>query len=392
MTLFERSERIFFETYRRLPVNIISGKGAILVGDDGSEYIDLIGGIAVNSVGYGNQRVLSAITGQMNKYLHLSNLFVQEPQVQLAEALAKHSGYDRIFFTNSGTEAIEAAIKLVRKWGASCGKHTLVGFSGAFHGRTMGSLSLMDREKYREGYEPFLPGVLHLPFNDEAALRTSINGNTAAVFLEFIQGEGGINSAGRSFVETLFELRESHSFLVVADEIQSGIGRTGKFFAFEHWNVRPDLVVTAKPIGGGMPLGAVLGREEFAAVYGIGGHGTTFGGNPVACAAGVAVLEEIIEGGLMDRAHENGEYFKRKLLGIKESNPRKVRDVRGIGLMLGMELDGPCREMTKYCLDRGLLITCTRDTVLRIVPPLVIEREEIDTATTILEEAVRSHD
>ncbi|NOY06472.1 MAG: aminotransferase class III-fold pyridoxal phosphate-dependent enzyme [Chlorobi bacterium] len=222
MTLYERSERVFFETYRRLPVSITTGgKGAILIGDDGAEYIDLIGGIAVNSVGYGNQRVLSAITEQINKYLHLSNLFVQEPQVQLAEDLATHSGYDRVFFTNSGTEAIEAAIKLCRKWGNSNGKHTLVGFSGSFHGRTMGSLSLMDREKYRKGYEPFLPDVLHLPFNDVAALRSSVDQNTAAVFLEFIQGEGGINSAEQSFVDTLFELREKYSFLVVADERDS---------------------------------------------------------------------------------------------------------------------------------------------------------------------------
>lgn len=391
MTLFERSERIFFETYRRLPVNVTSGNGAILIGDDGTEYIDLIGGIAVNSVGYGNKRVLSAISEQMERYIHLSNLFVQEPQVRLAEALVRHSGYDRVFFTNSGTEAIEAAIKLCRKWGSSSGKHTLVGFSGSFHGRTMGSLSLMDREKYRKGYEPFLPDVLHLPFNDAAALHSSINGETVSVFLEFLQGEGGINSASRSFIDALFDLREKYSFLVVADEIQSGIGRTGKFFAFEHWGVSPDLVVTAKPIGGGMPLGALLGREEFSSVFGIGGHGTTFGGNPVACAAGIAVVEEIMNGGLMKRARENGEYFKQKLMEIKDAHPRKVRDVRGFGLMLGMEVAGDCREITKSCLEKGLLITCTRDTVLRIVPPLVIGREEINRATAILEEVIQGH-
>ncbi len=387
--LFQKEEQYFFHTYHRLGLDIDRGEGVYLYAKDGKRYLDFFGGLAVNALGYNHPHVNQAIMDQVSKYIHLSNYYVQEPQVRLAERLIHTSGFKRVFFGNSGTEAVEGAIKLARKWGTSNGKINLIGLSNSFHGRTMGALSLTERPKYREGYEPFLPNVGHVEFNNVAQLRAAVNEQTLGVILEFIQGEGGIFVVSSEFASTLNELREKFGFLIIGDEIQSGMGRTGKFFGFENFGVRPDIVVIAKAIGGGLPLGAFLGNERVADVLSYGAHGTTFGGNPVACAAGNAVLEEILEKGLMKRAGEIGGYLKMEFAKLKEKFPALVKEVRGYGCMLGIELTQDGQPVVDKMQDRGFLVNCTHQTVLRFLPPYIITKEHCDALVDELRDVLR---
>ena len=339
MTMHDREASTFFHTYKRLPLEVDRGDGVYLFTRDGKRYLDMFAGLAVNALGYGHPRVVEAISSQASRFTHLSNYFLQETQIRLAEQLTRLSGYPRVFFSNSGTEAIEGALKIVRKWGSARGKTEVLAFTNSFHGRTMGALSLMDRPKYRDGFGPFLEGCRVIPFNDPAALREAVGEKTAAVVLEFIQGEGGIRPVSAEFARTLEDLHRKAGFLLVADEVQSGAGRTGKFFGFQHFSASPEIVTLAKPIGGGLPLGAILATEEIASVLEPGMHGTTFGGNPVACAAGCAVLSEIEEKGLIARAASLGEKLKEGLRELKNQFPGLIREVRGYGLMVGAELD-----------------------------------------------------
>jgi len=376
--LFLKEERYFFRTYKRLGLDIERGEGAYLIARDGQRYLDFFGGLAVNALGYNHPAVNKAIIDQVQKYIHLSNFYVQEPQVNLAEMVIQASGYQRVFFSNSGTEAVEGAIKVARKWGKKHGKTELIGLSNSFHGRTMGALSLTERQKYREGYEPFLPDVSHIEFNDVVQLRAAVNEATLGIVLEFIQGEGGIFVVSSEFAAALNELRQKFGFLIIADEIQAGMGRTGKFFAFEHFGVRPDIVVIAKAIGGGLPLGAFLGNERVADVLTYGAHGTTFGGNPVACAAGVAVMHEVLENGLMKKAGEIGDYLKAQFSTLKSEFPVLVQDVRGYGCMLGIELSKDGQPVVDQLQERGFLVNCTHTTVLRFLPPFIVTRDQCD--------------
>jgi acetylornithine/N-succinyldiaminopimelate aminotransferase len=283
-----------------------------------------------------------------------------------------------LFFSNSGTEAVEGAIKIARKWGSTRGKTEILAMSNSFHGRTMGALSIMDRPKYRDGFGPFLEGCRVLPFNDSAALRGAVGPKTAAVILEFIQGEGGIRPVSADFAHTIENLHKEFGFLLIADEIQSGAGRTGKFFGFQHYPVSPEIVTLAKPIGGGLPLGAILAGEDVASVLEPGMHGTTFGGNPVACAAGAAVLEEIEEKGLLERAGLLGEQLMEGLRGLGSDFPGIIKEVRGYGLMVGAELDRSGDGIATAMMENGILINCTDTTVLRFLPPLIIEEKHVE--------------
>jgi acetylornithine/N-succinyldiaminopimelate aminotransferase len=386
MTMLEREGAAFFHTYKRLPLEIDRGEGVYLIARDGTRYLDMFAGIAVNALGYGHPRILQAIEEQARAYIHLSNYFLQEPQLRLSEILTRASGYPRIFFANSGTEAVEGAIKLARRWGTNRNKNQLLSATNAFHGRTMGALSLMDRPKYREGFGPFLDGCTTFEFDEPAGLRKGLTNATAAVLLEFIQGEGGIRPVSREFAATLMELKERFGFLLIADEIQSGLGRTGKLFGFQHYDVRPDIVVMAKPIGGGLPLGAILATEEVAAILEPGMHGTTFGGNPVACAAGIAVVSEILERELIEHAAQTGNYLLARLRSVQSAFPRVVKEVRGYGLMAGMELHNEGESVVTAMRARKILINCTDQTVLRFVPPLIVANRHIDeTCAALLE-------
>jgi acetylornithine aminotransferase len=380
MALADREHAAFLHTYKRLPLEIDRGEGVYLITTDGTRYLDLLGGVAVNALGYAHPRVLRAIDEQIRRYVHVSNYFLQEQQIALAELLARYSGYPRLFFANSGTEAVEGALKIARRWGTAHGKHTILSFTNAFHGRTYGALSLMDRPKYRDGFGPFLGGCDVLPFNDPDALRKGVSSSTAAVLVEFIQGEGGIRPVSPEFARTLRELRDKEGFLLIADEIQSGLGRTGRFFGFDHFDINPDLVVMAKPIGGGLPLGAILANERTASVLEPGMHGTTFGGNPVACAAGVAVVREIMEEGVMDHAAAMGALLKKELEALRSTFPATIAEVRGFGLMVGAELTREAEPVVAAMRERKILVNGTDQTVLRFLPPLIIEEEHIRTA------------
>ena len=302
MTLPERDAQLIVPTYRRLPLSIARAHGCSVFDAEGREYLDFFGGLAVTIIGHCHPSVVDAIRAQAGSFAHVSNYFPQAPQLDLAELLRELSRYPRVFYCNSGTEATEAAIKLSRKWGNANGKHEFLAFRGGFHGRSTGALSLMAGSAYREGYEPLLPGCAAVPFNDIASLEAAVSEHTAAVFIEMIQGEGGVLPATDDFIDALYRLRRTFGFLVVADEVQTGMGRTGTFLASQRWDERPDLVLLAKGLGGGLPLGAVLMSENMSQVFGVGGHGSTFGGNPVACAAGIATLRVILRDGLLARA------------------------------------------------------------------------------------------
>jgi len=369
------TELYFLNTYNRLPIDIDYGSGSYLITKDGEKYLDLFGGLAVNALGYAHPGVVEAVSKQIGRFGHLSNMFLTDVQVEMASLLINYSGMDKLFFTNSGTETAEAAIKLIRAVKGS--DKMIFSLSGGFHGRTYGGLSLTHKEKYQKGFEPLLPKTGMIRYNDINDLVEKVDENTAAIFLEFIQGEGGIYSVTGEFVAKLEELRKKFRFLVVSDCIQCGIGRTGKPFFHDHFNFVPDLILTAKAIGGGLPLGALLVNKEFSEVLTPGRHGTTFGGNPVSCAAGIVVLKEVFENGLMEKVVEKGEFLIQKMEALQNQFPEKIKEVRGKGLMIGIELTFPGAGIVKEMLKRKFLVNCTNDTVIRLLPPLIITTDEL---------------
>ncbi len=376
-TVTEREHERFLQTYKRLPIEIDRADGIYIQALDGRRYLDFLGGIAVNSAGHANPRVLQAIQHQLHRYTHVSNYFFQDAQVEFVEKLCGMSGYSRAFLSNSGAEANEGAMKFARAHGSARGKVGLVGFEGGFHGRTIGVLSIMNKPLYKDGMGPFVPNASVLPFNDVPALRSGIDDSTCAVFIECLQGEGGVRWVTSEVLETLVELREKYGFLIVADEVQAGGGRTGTFFSFDRFGFRPDIVTLAKGIGGGLPLGAMLVTEELADVWGSGRHGTTFGGNAVACAAGSAVLDLLGEG-LMENARIVGEYMLNRFHELESAYPSLVADVRGAGAMAGIELNVPAGPFVDRMLERDVVINATADTVLRFLPPLIFQNEHVD--------------
>lgn len=383
-TIFEREKHSIFQTYKRMPIAIDRALGAKVWDKDGNEYLDFLAGIAVNALGHTHPAVVKAITEQVSKYMHVSNYFYQEPQVKLAEKLVELSGLGRVFYSNSGTEAIDGAIKLARRWGHEHGKTELVAFSGGFHGRTYGALSIMDKPKYKEHMGPYLEGTKVIEHNNIAQLNEHINESTAAVFLEFVQGEGGISTPTQEFIDELIKLKTKFGFLLVADEIQAGTGRTGKFFGYEHFGVKPDVITLAKGIGGGLPLGAIIADESLANVWDKGTHGTTYGGNAVACAAGLAVVEELM-GGVMDNVCKTGDYMKSRLDKLKAQYPEKILEVRGIGLMRGLLLSFDAGILVEAMLKHRVIANAASGTILRIVPPLIISNEDVDKYVDTLE-------
>jgi predicted acetylornithine/succinylornithine family transaminase len=389
-TLFERESSVMFQTYRRVPVAVQHGDGCFLYDMEGVRYLDFLSGIAVNALGYNHPKLNDAIVRQVQSYLHVSNVFYQEPQIKLAELLVEQTGYQRLFFSNSGAEALEGALKLAKRWGWEKNKTELIAFKGGFHGRTHGALSIMDKPLYKDGMGPFLPNAHVLPFNDSDALRAVVNERTCLVALEFLQGEGGIVFAKPEFVNTILELQERYDFLLLADEVQAGIGRTGKFFGFDHFMVKPDIVLVAKAIGGGLPLGAILGGAKVEGVWERGQHGTTFGGNPVACAAGVVVMKEVTSS-LQQNAHITGCYLRENLLILQQEFPSLIKEVRGCGLMMGLEMSEPAANFIPKLLARKVIANATADTVIRLLPPLIAGRTEVDVFATAMRDVLLDH-
>jgi len=374
--IFEKEKELFVSTYKRIPLEIVKGEGIYLYDKEGNKYLDFFSGLAVNALGYAHPEVNKAINDQVSKFSHLSNYFITESQIKFADKLIKYSGMSRVFLSNSGTEANEGVIKIIRKVKGKDKK--IYTFTGGFHGRTYGALTLTASEKYQQGFEPLLQNIDYINFNDSEDLLKKVDKNTAAIFIEFIQGEGGIFTASEEFVKDIEKLRKEFSFLLVADEIQCGIGRTGRAFAYELYNIKPDIVVVAKSVGGGLPLGAFLVSEELKDILTAGNHGTTFGGNPVACAAGNVVLEEIFEKGLLNQVKENGEYLFDQLTKLKDKFPGDIKEIRGKGYMAGIEHYNECSKLVEKFRDKKILVNCTNVNVIRILPPLIAGKEHID--------------
>lgn len=383
------TERYQMGNYSRSPVTFVRGEGCWLYDDGGKRYLDFLGGIAVVLLGHAHPAVTRAIAGQAEQLLHVSNLFHVPSQALLGERLSKAATGGKVFFCNSGTEANEAAIKLVRKWSRERygeGRHVIVVLEGSFHGRTYGGLSATGQPKFHQGFEPMVPGFVTVPFGDLGALEAALGGGACAFLVEPVQGESGVRMHPPGYLKEAETLCRRTGTLLVADEIQTGMGRTGAFLACERFGIAPDVVTLAKGLANGLPLGALVAREDVAASFGPGSHGSTFGGNPVCCAASLAVLEELSAPGFYDAVVRKGE---RLIGGLKEIAARRndVREIRGAGLMIGMEMEGEAKPLVAKCLDAGLVINAAGN-VLRFLPPLTVTPDEIDRALSILSGAL----
>ncbi len=382
----ERDQTHYLPVFKRFPVAICCGSGSRVRDTEGKEYVDALAGIAVNNVGHCHPKVTAAIREQAGKLMHISNFFVSEPQVALSERLTRLSGLERVFFTNSGAESVEGAIKIARKYAHSKGRGgTVLSFHGSFHGRTMATIAT-GKKQMQKGFDPIPAGFTQVPFNDIDAVKAAVSDETAAVLVEPIQGEGGINPADRDFLNALRQICDKHGIVLIFDEIQCGMGRTGHLFAKDLYDVQPDIMTLAKGLGAGVPIGAVLANEKVSAALDFGDHGTTFGGNPLVCAAAMACLDVIEEEDLLRAAAEKGAWFKEE---VKKMNLPSVRDIRGEGLMLGIDFDFETKPLVAEMLKNGVIANATADTVLRIVPPLNIPYDDLKTLRDTMHRAVK---
>ena len=368
------------QTYGRYPIGLVRGKGTSVWDASGKKYIDFVAGLAVDNLGHCHPNVVSAIRKQAGRLLHVSNLYHIEPQSQLAAELTRLSFADKFFFCNSGTEANEAAIKLARRWFYDNGqpkRFEIITMKDSFHGRTMASLSATAQKKIHTGFKPLLPGFKYVPFNDIAALKKTITKKTCAVLIEPIQGEGGVNLAQETYLKTLRKICNEKGILLIFDEIQTGFGRTGHLFAYERHKIKPDIITLAKALGGGIAIGAMGSTNKIIKSFSPGTHGATFGGNPLACAASLASLKTLTKKGFLEKSSATGDYFLTQLYRLKD-NFSIIREVRGVGLMLAVELNQLGAEVVTNCMKEGLLINCIQQNTIRFLPPLIITRKEID--------------
>jgi acetylornithine/N-succinyldiaminopimelate aminotransferase len=372
-------DKYIFNTYTRQPIAIKKAYGAVVTDVNGKEYIDCVAGIAVNNVGHCHPAVVEAIKQQAEELIHVSNLYYTEQQALLAEELVNLTEIERVFFCNSGTEAVEGALKLARK---ATGKKEFIAAEHAFHGRTRGALSVTHKEKYRKPFEPLAPAVF-VPYNDASAIRAAITEDTAGVILEPVQGEAGVIIPSDGYLREVREICDETGTLLILDEVQTGFGRTGKWFAREHSGIEPDIMTLAKAMGGGFPMGAMLAREDVAANFGRGDHASTFGGNALSCAAALANIEVINKEKLVARSGELGVYLMKKLKALDKDY---VKEIRGKGLMVGMELSIKCEDIVSRSRELGVLLNCTSESVLRFVPPLTITREQLDAVVGVIDE------
>ena len=384
--IVELERRYLLPTYSRYPLAIVRGKGVFVYDTDGRRYLDFVGGLGVNALGHDHPRIVKVIREQASRAIHVSNLYYNEYQGRLAQKLCQLSGLQRAFFANSGTEAIEGALKLARAAGrrsGTTGKCNVVALAGSFHGRTFGALSLTGQDKYRQPFEPMLPGVTFVPLNDVEALRQSVDDSTCAIVLEPVQGEGGIRECSPEFLREARSAADLHCAVLIFDEIQCGLGRTGSMFAFQQAGVTPDVVVVAKPIAAGLPLGAFIAREELAGAISAGQHGTTFGGGPLTCRVALEYLSIMEQEDLLARVTRVGAYLHEQLQSVGKRSA-VVREVRGRGAIQAMELNVPARPLVEQALAEGVLFNSTQETVLRFLPSFLLEEKHVDRGIRVL--------
>lgn len=389
-TIIEETEKYYLPVFGRYQMVMELGQGCRVWDNEGNEYVDAFAGIAVNSLGYNHPVLVKAISKQASKLMHCSNLYYTEIQAKALRVVAEATGMDRIFFANCGAEGNEGAMKLARKYGVSKAptKYKIISADESFHGRTFDTLAATGHDYYHVGYGPLSPGHVLVPYGDIKALEAQMDDDVCAVLLEPIQGEGGVHVPSDEYLQQVRALCDKHDALLIFDEVQTGVARTGKWFAYMHSGVKPDILTFAKGIGGGFPVAGFAVPERLAHVFKPGDHGGTFGGNPLACAAVYATLTTIKSEGLVDKVAEKGEYFKNELRKLQEKYPDKVTDVRGCGLMLGMEVAGEGKPIVESCLANNVIVNCTAGNVIRIVPPLIISREEIDIVVAALDKAL----
>ena len=388
--IYQQDKKDYLPVFARYQIVLDHGDGAYVYDTKGNKYIDYLGGIAVNVLGHNHPALVKAIAEQAGRMIHCSNLYYTEVQAEAAARLKQLSGLGKVFFGNSGAEANEGAIKIARKYAHQSDpeKSQIITAWHSFHGRTLATLTATGQPKYQEGFGPLPGGFDYVDFNDIDALEKMMSEKTCAVMLEPIQGEGGVNMPQPGYLAKVRELCDKHKALLIFDEIQTGMGRTGTMFAYEQFGVIPDIVTLAKGLAGGVPIGAFVVRDEVAAAFHAGDHGSTFGGNPLACAAANAVLTTIDRDQLLDNCREVGAYLKEKLEGFQQKYPSLITGVRGMGLILGMELTKPGREFVDECLNHGAIINCTAGNVLRFVPPLLITKQQVDELTVVLDKVL----
>lgn len=390
--LIALGQKYLMNTYGRQPIVLVKGQGTRVYDADGRSYLDFVGGLAVNSLGHCHPSVVAAIQEQGMKLLHCSNLYWIEPQIKLAQILVENSCLDKVFFANSGSEANEGAIKLARKYAKVTygeGKYEVITIKQSFHGRTLATLAATGQDKFHQDFQPLPPGFTYVPLGDLDALKKAINPKTCAIMLEPIQGEGGVNVPTVAYLQEVQKLCRENGLLLILDEVQVGMGRTGTLFAYEQFGVEPDILTLAKALGGGVAIGAFLAKEEVAAAFRPGDHGSTFGGNPFATAVGLAAVQTLLKPGFLEHVVQMGAYLQERLNKL-QSKYSCIKEVRGKGLIWGLELDRPGAEIVTKCLEEGLLINCTNSTVLRLLPPLIVTAEEIDQAVAIMEKTFQT--
>ncbi len=383
----EKSDTYIMKTYGRYPIVPVKGEGCRLWDADGKEYLDFLGGVAVNNLGHCHPKVVAALQKQAAELIHCSNYYQIPQQIELAELLCRHSFADKAFFCNSGAEANEAAIKLARKYSRDTygpQRYEIITAADSFHGRTMATVSATGQEKVQRFFDPLLHGFKHVPFDDLDALEGAVTPTTCAIMLEPIQGEGGVNVPSPGYFQEVRRICDKHDLILIFDEVQVGMGRTGKMFAYEHFDITPDIMTLAKALAGGAPIGTMLAKDKYASAFVPGTHGSTFGGNPLVCAAAIATVRTILEDGILNRCEEIGEYLEGELEALQHKYGF-VKEVRGIGLMIGMALNVPAGDIVKKGHERGVLLNVTHDTVLRFVPPLTVTKQEINQMIAILD-------
>ena len=381
------SKDCIMNTYGRYDVTFESGLGCKLYDISGREYVDFVSGVAVNCLGHSHPAIINAITKQSSQLIHVSNYYWNTQNMLLADKLIDNCDHSKVFFCNSGTEAVESALKIARKYGKLKGskdKNVFIYMDNSFHGRTMGALSVTGQEKYQQDFRPLIQGVRKVNFNDIDDLKANFDENVCGIIIEPIQGEGGINSANVEFLQEARNLCDKYDALLIFDEIQCGMGRLGSLFAYKKFSVIPDVICIAKALGGGFPIGATITNEKASIAFVPGDHGSTFGGNPLGCAVGVAVLTELIDGGVIAAIEGKSLYFKNELLKIKDKYG-VIDEIKGMGLLIGISLKTKAKEFSKLCFDSGLLVVTAGDNVIRLLPPLNVSREELDEALAILQ-------